>query len=191
MINYSKEEVFEKIIEAKKDNKAVVFKKFISEDFLPSWDELFDCIYSECQENSLHSINTELESLIGNVIFRQPLFMTTLLDQEKVKKYFPKIDEFESYLRIKYDLHITCVGPKISLGPFTVGSHIDKWHGFSLQCQGNTNWTFSDTELNTNKHTYKETIYAEKGDLLFFPQGVFHEIKVDSPRASMQFNSPV
>lgn len=186
---YDKEKSFlDNIIEAEDKNVALIFKNFVDSRFIPSWDELLNCIYNECEKESKNKINEDLETLIGNVIFRQPLFMTTNLDQNSSEKYFPKIYNFINEVANNHDIQLTFVGPKISIGPFTVGSHVDNWPGFSLQAQGKTRWTFSDARLGSLEEKYVEVFDAEQGDLLFFPKGLFHEVKVNSPRASMQFN---
>ena len=208
MINYDYEEIKNKVNEAKKNNTGAFFKNFLKEEFIPNWQNILDCVYGEYQEpvdeeivkiieqqNEIRSRslgeNKFVERLEGRVIIGQHLFITPLqLSQSKISKYFKNIDDLVKILAQNCEIKTNLVGPKICLGPYQNGSHIDEWDGFSLHCEGTATWTLSDKRLGEKDISYKETFFVEKGDFLFFPQGIWHEVAVTGARASLQFNCP-
>jgi len=61
----------------------------------------------------------------------------------------------------------------------TFGKHKDEVDVYFWQVQGHTKWVFEN-----------KTILLNKGDLLYVPKGIYHEVIVEAPRAgiSMSFN---
>jgi len=198
MINYDLKE-FKKIVEDSNANfKAAYFKNFISKDHLPSWFDFLNCIYQEWQyptDNEMASIvSKHNEELNGRVIVGKNLYFSALNGapdiKEEFKKYFPEIFKMLEKIETESGLVLTTSGPKICIGPYQNISHIDNWPGFSLQCQGQTTWTLSDKPLMEKESIeYKETFEMNPGDFLFFPEGMYHQIEVTAPRASLQFNT--
>jgi hypothetical protein len=208
MINYDYQEIKNKIDYAKKNNIGVFFKNFLKEEFVPNWQNVLDCVYGEYQEptdqeivkiieeqNEIRSKSLGegkfVERLEGRVIIGQHLFITPLqLSQSSIKKYFKNIEDLVKIFEEKCNIKTSLVGPKICIGPYQNGSHIDEWDVLSLHCEGTATWTLSDKRLGSNDISYKETFFVEKGDLIFFPQGMWHEVSVTGARASLQFNCP-
>jgi hypothetical protein len=199
MINYNLEEFKQTIIDASNNFEAAYFKNFINEEHLPSWPDFLNCIYEEWQEptnNDLASIVAgNNEQLTGTVIIGKNLYINALNGfnngsyvKEKFKKYFPEIFNIIETLKQECGIEINLAGPKVCLGPYQNLSHKDTWPGFSLQCQGQTLWTVSDEFLmGEDPIKYKKTFEMNPGDLLFFPVGLYHQIEVSKPRASLQF----
>ena len=198
MINYDLKEFKKIVLDSNKNFKAAYFKNFIDQDYLPSWFDFLNCIYQEWQ----HPTDTEMASIVskhneelnGRVIVGKNLYFSALNGapniNEELKKYFPEIVKILEKISKDSGIILTTTGPKICLGPYQNISHIDPWPGFSLQCQGQTIWTLSDKSLNEEESIeYKETFEMNPGDLVFFPQGMYHQIEVSAPRASLQFNT--
>lgn len=196
MINYNLQE-FKKIIqEANANFKGAYFKNFISEQDVPSWFDFLNCLYTEWQ----YPTDTEIASIVskhneelnGRVIMGKNLYFSALnnaLDiNQELKKYFPQIFDMILEIETGSEMNLTTTGPKICLGPYQNMSHIDPWPGLSLQCQGQTTWILSDQSLTEdNPIKYKEIFKMNPGDIIFFPKGMYHQIEVSAPRASLQF----
>jgi hypothetical protein len=196
MINYNLQE-FKKIIKDANTNfKGAYFKNFISEQDVPSWFDFLNCIYTEWQyptDIEMASIvKRHNEELNGRVIIGKNLYFSALNNapdiNEELKKYFPQIFNMIVKIATESEMTLTTTGPKICLGPYQNLIHIDPWPGFSLQCQGQTTWTLSDKSLIEEQLVeYKEVFEMNPGDLIFFPEGMYHQIEVSAPRASLQF----
>lgn len=201
MINYNLEKFNQIIKDADSNFKPVYFKDFIDKEYLPSWSDFLNCIYEEWQEptdqNLADIVSKNNEELTGTVIVGKNLYINALNGinngsyvREKFRKYFPEIFKMTVKLELESGIALNLSGPKVCVGPYQNWSHRDNWPAFSLQCQGKTVWTVSDKSLmEKDPTTYKETFEMNPGDFLFFPEGMYHQIEVSAPRASLQFNS--
>jgi hypothetical protein len=201
MINYNLEEFKKTIKDADNKFEPAYFKNFIDEDHIPSWQDFLNCIYEEWQEPTNNDLATIVagnnEKLTGTVIVGKNLYINALngIDngtyvKERFKKYFPEIFKMTETLEQKCGISINLAGPKVCVGPYQNLSHKDSWPAFSLQCQGQTYWTISDKSLmGEDPIKYQKTFEMNPGDLLFFPEGIYHQIEVSAPRASLQFRS--
>ena len=201
MINYNFQE-FKKIIKDSNINfKPAYFQNFIDKEYLPSWFDFLNCIYEEWQQPTdselAPMVSKNNEELTGTVIVGKNLYINALNGinngsyvREKFKKYFPEIFKMTIKLEVESGIALNLSGPKICIGPYQNWSHKDSWPAFSLQCQGKTIWTLSDKSLmEKDPIEYKETFEMNPGDFLFFPEGMYHQIEVSAPRASLQFNT--
>ena len=196
MINYNLQE-FKKIIKDADINfKGAHFKNFIREQYIPSWFDILNCIYTEWQyptDTAMASIvSKHNEELNGRVIMGKNLYFSALNNasdiNQELKKYFPQIFDMIVEIETNSGMTLTTTGPKVCLGPYQNMSHIDPWPGLSLQCQGQTTWILSDKSLSEDKSIeYKEIFEMNPGDIIFFPKGMYHQIEVSAPRASLQF----
>lgn len=207
VINYDLSNFKKTIDQANKDFRPVYFEGFIAQEFLPSWFDFLSCIYQEWQEPTdlelAERVSNHNEKLTGTVIVGQNLYINALNGiktrkemWERFEKYFPEIFYMSQEIFKKSGVWLTLSGPKVCLGPYQNMSHKDNWPAFSLQCQGQTTWTLTDKTLRPSnaseigqKIEYKEEFKMNPGDLLFFPEGMYHEIETNAPRASLQFNS--
>lgn len=180
---------FRKTIEDSISNHTgAIFKKFIPEHVLPKWEDLLNCIYNETKESIDFKIGDH-EKSYGNVLLADNLYIVSHLTKQQSDKYFLKLNRYCDDLGQHSGVSMECIGPKISLGPQKVDSfHIDSWHAFGLQCEGKAKWTLSDTQDGSGK--YVEEFYPERGDLVFFPKGMWHKVEThDSIRGGIQFSS--
>jgi hypothetical protein len=207
MINYSLSEFKNTIQRANSDFLPAYLKDFINQEHLPSWFDFLDCIYQEWQEPTdlelAEIIAKNGERLNGSVIVGKDLYINALNGinspqevRKKFKKYFPEMFDVCETIRQHIGIDIVLSGPKVCVGPYQNMSHKDNWPAFSLQCQGSTIWTLTDKTLRPSNASevgqnieYQEKFELNPGDLLFFPQGMYHEIETFAPRASLQFNS--
>jgi hypothetical protein len=97
------------------------------------------------------------------------------------EKYFLQLLEFQQLLGLQSH------GPKVSIGPFHIGSHKDSFDGITVHCEGNNKWIISDKHLTEDIPTYIQEFDLERGDLLFCPAGLYHSIKSDNARASLLY----
>lgn len=179
-----------KIHEAIANNKGVLFKNFLSKEDTPSWNDLLNCIYQESKEEDSQNINST-EKAYGNVLLSGKLYLASHLNGDKLEVYFSKLNEIINRVRKETGVWITLIGPKICLGPHSIGFHVDSWHALALQCEGKAKWTLSNSQDPTLS-TYLEEFYPEPGDLLFFPQGVWHSIETDNAiRGGLQFTAHI
>lgn len=200
MINYSYEYFYNKVIESKQKNKPFLFKNFINDEYIPKWETLLFSIYQESKEEILKQSNIDLISewdsglpiQIGNLHIYKNLFLTFYKeDRNRNIIYFKKLFDIFENIKTKTKINISMIGPKIFIGPAQNKSHIDNWDAFSLQCEGLTIWTLSDNkyeEQNLIQPNYLERFEINRGDLLFFPKGIWHQVDSFGPRANIQFN---
>lgn len=198
MINYDLKDFLHIVRDSNKNFKPYIFKNFINEEHLPSWFDFLNCIYQEWQEPINMALAEEVarnkETLNGTVIVGADLYINALGGADdkykRFKKHFPIIFDMIETINRKTTFNLALSGPKICVGPYKNLSHKDDWAAFSLQCQGQTTWVFSDTSLmEPEPPTYKEVIEMNPGDFVFFPKGMYHQIEVTAPRASLQFNT--
>jgi hypothetical protein len=193
-INYSKEEILQNIIRAESERSYCLLKNFVDKNNLPQWSDFMRSIYyissQDIDEVLQNEINKEKESLVGNLIIQNGIYFSFKAIHKEAEELFPDI------VKMTYDLPISFYGPKISIGPYFVVPHQDRWHAATLQCEGNTVWSLKD-EKHIFDHVEKfdindsnvHRLIVEPGDFLYFSQKLFHQIEVDGPRASMLFNS--
>lgn len=198
LLNYTKDEIFTKILEAEENRSYVLFENFIKEDSMPKWSDFMNAMYATAAEKTdrvlAEQINKQLEYLVGNLIIKDGIYFNFKSTYEKNKKLFPSI--IEMTLEMIANIPISFYGPKISVGPYFVVPHQDRWHAATLQCEGEAVWSLKD-EKYISGHPEKfelndpnvHRITLKRGDFLYFSQKLFHQIEVDGPRASMLFNA--
>ena len=201
MINYNLQKFKHEVVNAYNNFEAVHFKNFINKEHIPSWPDFLNCIYEEWQQPtdsnlaSMVSSSGNNENLTGTVIVGKDLYINALngIDnwlyvKEKFDKYFPEIFKMSVKLEEECGISINLAGPKICIGPYQSQSHKDVWSAFSLQCQGQSRWILSDKYLmGEDSIKYQKTFDMNPGDFLFFPEGMYHQIEISAPRASLQF----
>jgi len=177
-------ETVEKCIE---DNTGAIFKKFFDEEDNPRWEDILQCLYSEIKKEDTTNFGNQ-EKPYGNVLLSHDLYLVSHLEREALQQYFPRAIEAMDIVRNLTGIGIQAVGPKVCIGPHYIDFHQDKWHAFALHSEGKAKWILSDTKDGTG--SYLEEFYPERGDLIFFPQGMWHRIETqDSPRGGIQFNA--
>lgn len=192
--NYAIEEVLEGIKKAEADRSYYLAPGFVDKDKLPQWADFMNAVYymaSQDKDEVLEShLNKERESLVGNLIIQKGIYFNFKASREDNAKLFPQIQEIINGLPLAF------YGPKISMGPYFVEPHPDRWHGATLQCEGDATWSFKDGQHiteNISKFDLNDPlvhrITMKPGDFLYFSQKLWHQIEVDGPRASMLFNS--
>lgn len=200
MINYDLNYFKNKVIEAKKNNRPVIFKKFIDDENIPNWELILKVIYKECQEDpgkELKSIiaKNPKETLVGNTIVSENLFVCIAREnKDRNRQYFPDIFKIMQTIKEYTSINIELIGPKVSIGPAQNLSHTDNWDAFSLQCEGSTTWILSDKSYLyklQDPPNYLEEFNLNRGDFVFFPKGMWHQINTELPRANLQFNSNI
>lgn len=178
-----------KVEEAILNNTGVLFKNFFDEDSVPTWPEILYCLHHESQIENKREL-TGGESPYGNVLLTKNLYLTSHLERPEIRKYFPKMTESMDKISQDSGVIMAAIGPKVCIGPHNVNVHVDRWHALALQCEGKAKWILSDTE--ERKGGYVEEFYPERGDMLFFPQGIWHTIETqDFPRGGIQFNAEI
>lgn len=193
-INYSKEEILDGLKKAEDDRSYCLLTNFIDKNNLPQWSDFMNAAYymasQDVDKTLSEQINKNKESLVGNLIVTDGIYFNFKGTYEDNKKMFPQ------FLDIMKDVPISFYGPKMSIGPYLVLPHQDRWHGATLQCEGETIWTLKDEKyVHGHPEKFKENdenvyrIIVKPGDFLYFSQKLYHQIEVDGPRASMLFNS--
>lgn len=188
-LNFRK--IIDKCIE---NNTGAIFKKFFDDTITPNWEEIFNCIHQQMKPNipgkDFSKDKQPHEELYGNVFVSDQLYLTTHLEPAEFNNYFPKISEVLPFIEESAKIQLKGIGPKVCIGPHIIKFHKDQWHAFALQCEGKAKWILSNTEDGTG--TYLEEFYPERGDLLFFPVGMWHRIETqDAPRGGIQFNARI
>lgn len=194
IINYSIEEILEGIKKAEAERSYYLAPGFVDKDKLPQWSDFMNAVYymaSQDKDEILESqINKNRESLVGNLIIQSGIYFNFKASYEDNEKLFPKI------LEITRDIPVNFYGPKISMGPYFVVPHQDRWHAATLQCEGEAIWSLKDEQGITghppkfdieDPDVYRITV--KPGDFLYFSQKLWHQIEVEGPRASMLFNA--
>ena len=167
MINNKYLNLLKELQEAKKTNTPLICKNFFNDDEIPKWQEILDCLYDQYNEDK-------------QVITEYNTYLSIIPDNLQQDKYFLQLSEFKQMLAFQ------CHGPKVSIGPFDVGSHKDGWDGITVHCEGNNTWIVSDKPTWDNP-SYIESFDLGRGDLLFCPKGFYHSIKSSNARASILF----
>ena len=161
-------DLFNKFKEAKNKNKAFIIKNFFEDNQIPRWQEILDCIYDQYDKNK-------------DVSIEYKAYITLIPDNILNIKYFLQL------LKLQESLSLQLHGPKISIGPFYIGSHKDNFDGVTVHCEGNSTWIISDKHLTEDTPEYIEIFNVERGDLLFCPAGLYHSIKSSNARASILY----
>lgn len=191
MLNYSLEEVVKQIKMVEDEESYYLFKNFIQDEYVPTWREILKPIYDAAadKENEFLRgvINKNLETLVGNLIIIDGIYMNCVNKAGDLNKYFPVIAPIFQQINesLAPDRGIAYYGPKISLGPYFVVPHHDKWNPGMLVCEGSALWTIR----NDKNEEYK--IKMNRGDFIYVHQTFSHQIEVDEPRAALLFNSRV
>ena len=180
------------VVECIENNRGAIFNDFFNSEITPGWEEILQCLHQEIsldthrQEFSIKP--REEEKTYGNVIVSDKLYIVSHLNQKTFNEYFPEVSKALDTIKNLTDVVITGIGPKVCLGPHIIKFHKDQWHAFALQCEGKAKWILSDTKDGTGN--YLEEFYPNKGDMLFFPKGIWHSIETqNAPRAGIQFNA--
>lgn len=177
----------DKVDQAIQNNTGVLFKNFLSKEDTPNWNDLLSCLHEESKKEETKDLN-EKEKAYGNVLMSDNIYLSSHL-RDKREEYFPKLQKVLEEIRKHSSISMSLIGPKICIGPHLVDFHTDSWHAFALQCEGKAIWTLSSTKDIENS-SYVEEFRPETGDLLFFPQGLWHRIDAqDSIRGGLQFNA--
>lgn len=189
MLNYSLEEISKEIKRVEEEKSYHLFKNFIDDAYLPTWREILKPIYdaaANTDNKELDSlINKKMESLIGNLIVIDGIYMNCINKSGDFEKYFPETARLFEQINegFRTDGGLSYYGPKISLGPHRINSHRDLWNPAMLLCEGSTLWTIK----NDNNEEFK--IEMNRGDFIYVHQTFYHQIDVDEPRAALLFNS--
>lgn len=122
------------------------------------------------------------EKASGNVLIVDDLYFSVALDHNgsffpsEIKDTLKGISSSKSHKKFVYgSSHI-----KVSIGSRLVPSHKDKWGAIVFQLTGKSTWNLQYPESG-----YNESFVVEPGDILYFPQGMFHSIKSNSARSSI------
>ena len=188
-------ENFRKTIdECIKNNTGAIFKNFFDDELTPGWEEILHCIHQEMKLDSprqdFAKNHGPQEKAYGNVLVSHQLYLASHLDHTEFKTYFPKIVEALEVIRKATNISLSGIGPKVCIGPHIIDFHRDQWPAFALQCEGKAKWILSDTQDGTG--SYLQEFYPERGDMLFFPEGMWHRIETqDAPRGGIQFNARI
>lgn len=174
------ENLKEKILEHKSSQTGYIVKSFFSD--CPDWEVLLKCLASESlQDGSFfdeHIPKNNGESRIGTVIHRG-LYFNVNLKENTMLEYFPLAHKAMEDIRELTQFNLSLSGIKISIAPYDVVPHQDKWDGIALQLQGNSLWTVSNPDSG-----YSEEFNLEPGDFLFFPVECEHSVVSKNPRAT-------
>jgi len=178
-------ETIDKCIE---DNTGTIFKNFFDEEN-PRWEDLLKCIYSEIDKEDTKNFS-EKEKPYGNVLLSHNIYLVSHLQREEIKEYFPKLINAIDVIRDLTGIGMQAIGPKICLGSHKIDFHTDQWHAFALHSEGKAKWTLSNDQH--GRGSYLKEFYPERGDLIFFPKGMWHKIETHgAPRGGIQFNAEI
>jgi len=173
-----------------KDNTGAIFKNFFDDKITPRWEEILHCIHQEMKLDSPRHNQASQEVAYGNVLVSHQLYLASHLYPTVFNTYFPKITEALEVIRKSTNIYLSGIGPKVCIGPHIIDFHKDNWPAFALQCEGKAKWILSDTQDGTG--SYLKEFYPERGDMLFFPQGMWHRIETqDAPRGGIQFSATI
>ena len=131
--------------------------------FLPSWLAVLEDLQKNKIDGS-HVIEMENESYVthrGDRIFEVKCLM------DYIKKSNPNIDSMDAHIYIN-----------LSTLSKTFGNHIDPVDVCYIQAQGQTEWIVTE-----NREKYKYIL--NPGDLLYIPQGIYHNPKPLTPRVGL------
>jgi hypothetical protein len=170
----------EKILEHKSSKTGYMVKSFFSD--YPDWEVLLKCLASESLQDgsffdSVMPPNNG-ESRIGKVIHRG-LYFNVNLKEDTMLEYFPIAHKAMEDIRELTNFNLSLSGIKISIAPYDVVPHQDKWDGMALQLQGDSLWIVSNPDSG-----YSEEFNLEPGDFLFFPVECLHAVVSKNPRAT-------
>ena len=179
-------ETIDKCIE---NNTGTIFKNFFDEEENPKWEDLLQCLYSEIDKEDTANF-AEQEKPYGNVLLSHNIYLVSHLYREKIEKYFPKLVNATDVIRNLTGVGMQAIGPKVCIGSHKINFHTDKWHAFALHSEGKAKWTLSNDQH--GRGSYLEEFYPERGDLIFFPKGMWHKIETQgAPRGGIQFNAEI
>jgi hypothetical protein len=185
--------MFNKIIEAKNDSKALLFKNYMPTKI--SWENILMFIYKESIKENQDLIkkvknvnNSKILDCIGNVQLQDNFWLAP--QSHNLFDEFPQASELLYILNNKksnsdcsyyYEKGHDCELPwhfqgiRISLSNRLVSDHHDPHDVFYWQIVGTSYWKV-DKDI---------TYTLEPGDLLYLPKECSHEVWCDGPRAGL------
>jgi hypothetical protein len=179
-------ETIDKCIE---DNKGAIFKNFFDEEENPRWEDILQCLYSEIEKEKTENF-TEQEKPYGNVLLSHNIYLVSHLERKQLEEYFPKLINATDTIRELTGIGMQAIGPKVCIGSHKIDFHTDQWHAFALHSEGKAKWILSDDQH--GRGSYIEEFYPERGDVIFFPKGMWHKIETyGAPRGGIQFNAQI
>ena len=172
-----------------KENTGTIFKNFFDEEDNPKWEDILQCIYNEIEKEETVNFS-EQEKPYGNVLLSHKIYLVSHVERKRLEEYFPKLINAVDNIRNLTGISIEPIGPKVCIGPHYIDFHTDNWDAFALHSEGKAKWILSDTNDGTG--SYLEEFYPKRGDMIFFPKGIWHRIETqDSPRGGIQFNAQI
>lgn len=144
-----------------------------------SWDEFIANINMSYKEISDQPEKLDVKyGRVGDVRFYDRL--TMVIDYAYKYKY-TGIDKIMQQIQ-SYGLDIVTFMSLISLtdSEETTSKHLDPYSVLYIQCIGSVQWSVWDNDI-------ENTFVLNKGDFIFVPSYLTHEVKSLSPRASLSF----
>lgn len=179
----------ENILKADKENTGYLAKSFFN---IPlEWDDLLNLVYlqsnikSKKLEDQITSHGSPFESVVGSVVVIDGMYYSVPADNENFYNniLYNKTTKLLEEIKKETEFLFGFGALKISLGNKITPSHADNWDAINLQIKGKTIWKLSDTENGDGP-----IFVSEPGDLLYFRQGIFHEVFSEGPRANIICN---
>ena len=174
------EDIFNTILENKKNQTTCIIKNFCSD--VPLWSDFVDYIGESSSQDSIFSeplpeYDLNLDGkIVGNVIIKQNFYLYMVIHRHIGKSQNIE-SEFQFFIP---SLSISNLYVNLSNTIDDIPDHIDALDNFYWQCQGSVEWK-------ANGNTYN----VEPGDLVYIPAKTHHSVNFSMPRAAIGFSGVI
>lgn len=164
------------ILEAYSNNKAVVFRSVFPNDY--NWQTFINHLDKSIIVDPL-SQKQGCKEVVGSINFWQNLTMTV---ENMSDDSFPELDMKSEFIKSMHKGETIGQFAAISFTKHepTTGKHSDPVDVFYWQCIGDVEWTLYYNDI-------EESFILNPGDIIYVPEGIIHEVKSLTPRASISF----
>lgn len=180
----NKQLVLEGIKEAKRNKSVYLLRNFMPD--VPTWADFIENLnYKANSETKSHGFTTE-KRIQDVVIYNNlDLFVSHAAEDGDIHG-FPQLQSFIDYFKKDFGFDFFNIKSLINFvgGEADYWIHSDEHDVISWHCIGEVEWKIYKDGPNSEPISFK----LNPGDLLFCPQGIFHEIVAKEPRASLVFD---
>jgi cupin superfamily acireductone dioxygenase involved in methionine salvage len=168
------------------ENKYTLFKSLIPD--VPKWEDFIENLdynYSKTKNKTINikddrfiTSNIQIYNSLDPIVFH--------CFNYKTKKLFLKYFKNKNIIKNILSKEPTAIKSIINFvgGEQNYWIHSDDHDVISWHCIGNIKWEFFNSEFDVEPY---DTVILEPGDVLHVPQGVYHKVNADGPRASLVF----
>lgn len=174
---------------ARQKRIAVLFKNLIPQT--PSWENFINHLnfqYNNKNINLYENNHSDYKYFNGVMLNKDYDFYLQIRDAQDLK-IFPQVDNFITLFNAVYNEKTSGGASFLNFvtGEPSIKMHYDLWDSVFWHCIGTATWKIN---LKMSDEKPEQIFYLQPGDVIVIPEGVFHSVEIDKPRAgiAMSYN---